>query len=109
MQHDAEFVDENGMVGVGVRFNKIRRITGYLVGDYRKRFNDAKQAEVEDRVKHFKMQTPAGAGINPATNGTAGAVGAIFAHTETPAVKMGTEIHENDKHSSREYANAAGA
>ena len=53
----------------------------YLVGDWRKRFNDAKQHEVEDRVKHFKMQP----------------------------VKMGTEIHENDKHSSREYANAAGA
>lgn len=108
MQHDAEYVDENGMVGVGVSFNKIRRITGYLVGDWRKRFNDAKQHEVEDRVKHFKMQ-PA-AGINPATNGTAGTVGADFTRTENiPAVKMGTEIHENDKHSSREYANAAGA
>ena len=98
MQHDAEYVDENGMVGVGVSFNKIRRITGYLVGDWRKRFNDAKQHEVEDRVKHFKMQTPAGA------------VGTNNAHTEnTPVVKMGTEIHENDKHSRREYANAAGA
>ena len=96
MQHDAEYIDENGMVGVGVSFNKIRRITGYLVGDWRKRFNDAKQHEVEDRVKHFKTQTPA-------------AVGGNNAHTETPAVKMGTEIHENDKHSSSEYANAAGA
>lgn len=48
-------VDEvkDGMVGVGVGFNKIRRITGYLVGDWRKRFNNAKQAEVTDRVKHF--------------------------------------------------------
>ena len=109
MQHDAEFVDENGMVGVGVSFNKIRRITGYLVGDWRKRFNDAKQHEVEDRVKHFKMQTPAGAGINPATSGTAGAVGAIFAHTETPAVNMGTEIHNSDKPASSRYAAAAGA
>lgn len=58
MQHDAEYIDENGMVGVGVSFNKIRRITGYLVGDWRKRFNNAKQQEVEDRVKHFKMQKP---------------------------------------------------
>lgn len=32
-------------------FNRIRRITGYLVGDL-SRFNDAKGAEVRDRVKH---------------------------------------------------------
>lgn len=34
-----------------VPFNRIRRITGYLVGDLN-RFNDAKRHEVEDRVKH---------------------------------------------------------
>ena len=34
-----------------VPFERIRRITGYLVGDL-KRFNDAKLAEVNDRVKH---------------------------------------------------------
>ena len=40
-------------VGEGVGFERIRRITGYLVGtlDF---FNDAKRAEVRDRVKHFK-------------------------------------------------------
>ena len=32
-------------------FERIRRITGYLVGDLN-RFNDAKRAEVADRVKH---------------------------------------------------------
>lgn len=32
-------------------FQRIRRITGYLVGTL-DRFNDAKRAEVEDRVKH---------------------------------------------------------
>ena len=32
-------------------FERIRRITGYLVGSL-DRFNDAKRAEVEDRVKH---------------------------------------------------------
>jgi len=32
-------------------FKRIRRITGYLVGDL-SRFNDAKSAEVKDRVKH---------------------------------------------------------
>lgn len=34
-----------------VPFQRIRRITGYLVGDLG-RFNDAKRAEVLDRVKH---------------------------------------------------------
>ena len=34
-----------------VPFQRIRRITGYLVGDL-DRFNDAKLAEVEDRVAH---------------------------------------------------------
>lgn len=34
-----------------VRFQRIRRITGYLVGDL-SRFNNAKRAEVDDRVKH---------------------------------------------------------
>ena len=32
-------------------FKRIRRITGYLVGDL-SRFNDAKLSEVNDRVKH---------------------------------------------------------
>lgn len=35
-----------------VRFERIRRITGYLVGTL-DRFNDAKQAEERDRVKHL--------------------------------------------------------
>ena len=38
-------------VGEGVGFERIRRITGYLVGTL-DRFNDAKRAEVRDRVKH---------------------------------------------------------
>ena len=38
-------------VGNGVKFERIRRITGYLVGSL-DRFNDAKTAEVKDRVKH---------------------------------------------------------
>ena len=33
-------------------FERIRRITGYLVGTL-DRFNDAKRAEEADRVKHF--------------------------------------------------------
>ena len=47
----------NGIVGNGVKFERIRRITGYLVGTV-ERFNNAKRAEVRDRVKHMSM-TPA--------------------------------------------------
>lgn len=34
-----------------IKFDRIRRITGYLVGTL-DRFNNAKRAEVRDRVKH---------------------------------------------------------
>ena len=43
--------DKNGLIGRGVKFERIRRITGYLTGDTSK-WNEAKQAEVNDRVKH---------------------------------------------------------
>jgi hypothetical protein len=36
----------------GIPFQRIRRITGYLVGTL-DRFNDAKKAETADRVKHM--------------------------------------------------------
>ena len=39
------------VLGEGIPFERIRRITGYLVGTV-DRFNDAKKKEVEDRVKH---------------------------------------------------------
>ena len=42
---------QDGMVGAGVLFQRIRRITGYLVGTL-DRFNNAKRAEERDRVKH---------------------------------------------------------
>ena len=38
-------------VGDGVGFERIRRITGYLVGTL-DRFNNAKKEEVKDRVTH---------------------------------------------------------
>ena len=44
----------NGKVGEGVKFERIRRITGYLVG-----FNNAKRAEVRDRVKHMSITSVA--------------------------------------------------
>ncbi len=47
---DGEYVDMTYHFGE-VPFDRIRRITGYLVGTL-DRFNNAKKAEVEDRVKH---------------------------------------------------------
>lgn len=44
----------NGVVGEGVKFERIRRVTGYLVGSL-DRFNNAKQAEEKDRVKHLHV------------------------------------------------------
>ncbi len=40
------------LIGEGVKFERFRRITGYLVGTM-DRWNDAKRAEEHDRVKHF--------------------------------------------------------
>ena len=47
---DGEYVDISYSYDV-IPFDRIRRITGYLVGTL-DRFNDAKRAEVDDRVKH---------------------------------------------------------
>lgn len=43
--------DGREMIGKGGKFERIRRITGYLVGTL-DRFNNAKRAEEGDRVKH---------------------------------------------------------
>ena len=47
---DGEFVDLEYEF-LPQKFQRIRRITGYLVGDM-SRWNDAKVAEEHDRVKH---------------------------------------------------------
>ena len=47
---DGDFVDLTCYTEA-VPFERIRRITGYLVGTL-DRFNDAKRAEVGDRFKH---------------------------------------------------------
>ena len=39
------------IVGEGMKFERIRRVTGYLAGDV-SRFNNGKRAEEKDRVKH---------------------------------------------------------
>lgn len=47
---DGDYVDIDYTIEP-VKFERIRRITGYLVGTT-DRFNDAKRAEEHDRVKH---------------------------------------------------------
>lgn len=47
---DGEYVDLNYYFKT-VPFDRIRRITGYLVGTTQ-RFNNAKRAEERDRIKH---------------------------------------------------------
>ena len=42
-------------MGKGVKFERIRRITGYLVGTLDK-WNNAKRAEERDRVKHSEVK-----------------------------------------------------
>ena len=51
----ASSCSEQIMLGTGVKFERIRRITGYLVGTL-DRFNDGKRAEEHDRVKHCNME-----------------------------------------------------
>ena len=51
IQGHGEFVDVSWHFMHMVPFDRIRRITGYLVGSL-DRFNNAKRAEVLDRVEH---------------------------------------------------------
>ena len=53
-QYGISALDDDKLVGKGVKFERIRRITGYLVGTL-DRFNNAKYAEVQDRVAHMKV------------------------------------------------------
>lgn len=40
----------------GSNIKKLRRVTGYLTGDYKTAFNEGKQAEVEERVRHTGLE-----------------------------------------------------
>lgn len=48
-KNDVKFTKQQ--LGEGVKFERIRRITGYLTGSL-DRWNDSKRAEERDRVKH---------------------------------------------------------
>ena len=49
--YTGEFNNACPMCG-STNIQQLRRVTGYLTGDYKTAFNNGKQAEVEDRVKH---------------------------------------------------------
>ena len=49
---DGDFVDLYLNTDQKIPFQRVRRITGYLVGTVDK-WNNAKRSELEDRVKHF--------------------------------------------------------
>ena len=52
MKNNTKFEEKKEKeVGEGIGFERIRRITGYLVGTV-DRFNNGKRAEEQDRVKH---------------------------------------------------------
>lgn len=48
-------IDDDNTVGTGTHFERIRRITGYLNSTL-DRFNDAKKAEVKDRLVHMSFK-----------------------------------------------------
>ncbi len=54
-QEEVLLDNQDEKLGEGVGFERIRRITGYLVGTMDK-WNDAKRAEERDRVKHGLAQ-----------------------------------------------------
>ena len=51
VEGDSEEIKQKRMYGEGVGFERLRRITGYLVGTV-DRWNNGKKAELEDREKH---------------------------------------------------------
>ncbi len=50
-----EMTKNSEKMGAGVGFERIRRITGYLVGTM-DQWNNAKKAEEHDRVKHSTVK-----------------------------------------------------
>ena len=49
--YTGEFNDKCPACG-STHIQQLRRVTGYLTGDYKSAFNKGKQAETEERVKH---------------------------------------------------------
>ena len=53
--YTGEFNDSCPMCG-STHIQQLRRVTGYLTGDYKTAFNKGKQQETEMRVKHMRFQ-----------------------------------------------------
>ena len=51
----AEIVEDTCPQCGGHHIQRLRRVTGYLTGDYKTAFNEGKQQETEMRVKHWKL------------------------------------------------------
>jgi hypothetical protein len=51
IEYDPDVYKSKPELGKGVKFERIRRITGYLVGDVN-RWNNGKKAELKDRSRH---------------------------------------------------------
>lgn len=51
IEYDPDVYKAKPELGKGVKFERIRRITGYLVGDVN-RWNNGKKSELKDRKKH---------------------------------------------------------
>lgn len=49
---ESERIKSERIRGKGIKFSRIRRITGYLVGDMR-HWGTGKRAEEKDRIKHI--------------------------------------------------------
>ena len=49
-----DMIDKECPICGGTDIRRLRRVTGYLTGDYKTAFNKGKQAEVEDRYQHSK-------------------------------------------------------
>ena len=50
-----DMINEECPICGGKNIRRLRRVTGYLTGDYKTAFNKGKQAEVEDRYQHSKQ------------------------------------------------------
>ena len=78
--YTGEFNDECPMCK-SKNIQHLRRVTGYLTGDYKKAFNYGKQKETEDRVNHtriFKDLGPFKYNANDVVNGNGFSVSVFF-------------------------------
>ena len=54
--YQAEINDDECPVCKSKNIQRLRRVTGYLTGDFKTAFNKGKVCETEDRVKHTGVE-----------------------------------------------------